>query len=274
MNYRHVFHAGNFADVIKHAVLVFCVAYLQRKDGPLCFIDAHGGAGLYDLRSDEAMKTGEWERGIGALMQAAGAETALDPYLRLVRDDVAEGFYPGSPLLLARQLRPQDRLIANELHESTRDALRGTLAEFPGVRVLGTDAYECVRANIPPKERRGLVLVDPPFEEKDEFETLVRQMKEWKKRWPTGVYLLWYPIKATSPTAALIEAAEALGLPRTWCVETLIYPRGRALSLNGCGLILFNAPYTVPESVEAALPALTASMGLHETRTAWLVPGT
>ncbi|MBT3071827.1 23S rRNA (adenine(2030)-N(6))-methyltransferase RlmJ [Rhodomicrobium sp. Az07] len=278
MNYRHAFHAGNFADVIKHAVLAFCVDYLLRKENPLCLVDAHGGAGLYDLRSEEAEKTGEWARGVGALMQAApgaaeGAAAALEPYLRLVREDAAEGFYPGSPLLLARRLRPQDRLIANELHESTRDALRGTLAEFPGARVTGVDAYECIRAAIPPKERRGLVLIDPPFEEKDEFETLIRQMREWKKRWATGVYLLWYPIKATSPTGSLKAEAAALGLPRTWCVETLIYPRGRALSLNGCGLILFNAPYTVPEAVETALPALADAMRLHETHTAWLVPG-
>jgi 23S rRNA (adenine2030-N6)-methyltransferase len=280
MNYRHVFHAGNFADVIKHAVLAFCIDYLLRKENPLCLVDAHGGAGLYDLRSDDAEKTGEWAKGIGALMSAATNAgmgervAALEPYLRLVREDVGDGFYPGSPLLLARLLRQQDRLIANELHASTRDALHGTLAEFPAARVTGMDAYECIRATIPPKERRGLVLIDPPFEEKNEFETLIRQMREWKKRWATGVFLLWYPIKAVSPTDALKAEAAALGLPRTWCVETLIYPRGRALSLNGCGLILFNAPFTVPEAVETALPALADAMRLHETHTAWLVPGT
>ena len=118
------------------------------------------------------------------------------------------------------------------------------------------DAYECVRAHIPPKERRGLVLIDPPFELKDEFQTLVRQMREWKKRWSTGVFVVWYPIKAHLPVAELKEAAKALGLRRTWVAEALIAPRERAESLNGCGLIVFNAPYSVPERVEALLPFL------------------
>ncbi len=135
------------------------------------------------------------------------------------------------------------------------------------------DAYECIRAQIPPMERRGLVLIDPPFEEKDEFETLARQMHQWKKRWASGVFLLWYPIKARSPAAALKDAARSLGLTRTWSMEALIFPPGRAITLNGCGLIVFNAPFTVPERVEELLPALKDAMTLHETASEWLVPG-
>jgi 23S rRNA (adenine2030-N6)-methyltransferase len=127
------------------------------------------------------------------------------------------------------------------------------------------DAYICARAHIPPKERRGLVLVDPPFEKKDEFEQLARQMMEWKKRWPTGVYLIWYPIKAHLPVSSLKEAARDLSLPRTWFAEALVFPRNQAETLNGCGLMVFNAPYTVPERVEALLPYLKDAMSLHET---------
>ncbi len=272
MNYRHIYHAGNFADVLKHIVLMLCLDYLQKKDGPLCIVDAHAGAGLYDLGSIEAAKTREWEKGIGCLKAIAGASADLNLYLDLIRTELSEGRYPGSPLLIARRLRPQDRLIANELHDLTFEALKTILHPFDHARAMRMDAYECIRAHIPPKERRGLVLIDPPFEKKDEFETLARQMTAWKKRWPTGVYVLWYPIKAHLPVAALKEAARALSLRRTWWAETLVFPRNQAESFNGCGLIVFNAPYTVPDRVEALLPVLKTVMNLHQTATAWEVP--
>ena len=273
MNYRHIYHAGNFADVVKHIVLLLCLDYLQKKEGPLCVLDAHGGAGLYDLASEEAAKTREWERGIGCLQDRTDAPEDLKLYLDAVRDDLKEGLYPGSPLLIARRMRPQDRFIANELHEPTFEALRHNLAPFKNARAMKMDAYECIRAHIPPKERRGLVLIDPPFEEKDEFETLARQMRQWKKRWEAGVFMLWYPIKAHLPVAALKDAARNLGFRRTWCVETLIAPRDQAETLNGCGVIVFNAPYTVPERVEALLPFLKDAMSLYGLSSAWEVPG-
>ncbi|WP_088347399.1 MULTISPECIES: 23S rRNA (adenine(2030)-N(6))-methyltransferase RlmJ [Rhodomicrobium] len=272
MNYRHLYHAGNFADVLKHLVLTLCVDYLQRKDGPLCFLDTHGGAGLYDLASSEAQKTGEWQKGIGLLKDSADAPEDLRLYLDLIRPDLDAGTYPGSPLIIARRLRAQDRLIASELHGETFEALQSVLAPYPGTRVLQMDAYESARAHLPPQERRGLVLVDPPFELKSEFETLIRQMREWKKRWATGVFLLWFPIKAHLPVAELKAAARALALPRTWCVELLMHPRERAESFNGSGLIVFNAPFGVPERVEVLLPYLRQAMSLHATASGWEVP--
>jgi 23S rRNA (adenine2030-N6)-methyltransferase len=279
MNYRHAYHAGNFADVLKHVVLALCLDYLQRKDGALCVIDTHGGAGIYDLASEEAQKTGEWERGIGALEAALGGATpdaieTLTPYLNLVREDMARGTYPGSPLLIARRLRPQDRLLTAELHPPTFDALENTLSPYRNARPMHMDAYECARAHIPPKERRGLALIDPPFEEKDEFETLCRQMREWRKRWATGVYLIWYPIKQHLPVIALHDAARELGMPRTWYAETLVLPRSRADALTGCGVIVFNAPFSVPERIEALLPFFKSAMVLHETASGWFVPPT
>jgi 23S rRNA (adenine2030-N6)-methyltransferase len=271
VNYRHIYHAGNFADVVKHIVLALALDYLQRKEGGLCVIDAHAGAGLYDLGSEEAEKTGEWERGVGCLMDAVDAPADLELYLGLIRDDLRAGRYPGSPLLAARLLRPQDRLIANELHGPAFEALGAALAPFANARATSMDAYEALRANLPPKERRGLVLIDPPFEQKNEFETLMSQMRQWKKRWATGVFLLWYPIKAHLPVAALREAAQSLGLPRTWAVEALIRPREQANTLNGCGVIVFNAPYSIPERVEALFPYLGRAMSLHEISAAWLL---
>jgi 23S rRNA (adenine2030-N6)-methyltransferase len=273
MNYRHAYHAGNFADVIKHIVLVLCAGYLQKKVGGLCFIDAHGGAGFYRLDSEEAEKTGEWQRGIGRLTQASGAPPDLRLYLDLVQADLRADRYPGSPLLLARCLRSQDRLIASELHQPTFETLQAVLSPHKAARAMQKDAYECIRAHIPPKERRGLVLIDPPFEMKEEFQMLARQMREWSKRWATGVYILWYPLKAHLPVAELKQAARELAMPRTWCLEALILPRERPETLNGCGLIIFNAPYTVPERAEALLPYLTDAIGLHGTVCEWLVPG-
>ncbi|MGO9173343.1 MAG: 23S rRNA (adenine(2030)-N(6))-methyltransferase RlmJ [Rhodomicrobium sp.] len=273
MNYRHVYHAGNFADVLKHIVLVLCLDYLLQKDGALCAIDAHAGAGLYGLDSEEALKTREWENGIGCIAGAADPPADLKPYLDTVTPDLDTQHYPGSPLLIARRLRSQDRLIAAELHEPTFEALQSVLKPYRQARAMHMDAYECIRAHIPPKERRGLVLADPPFELKDEFQTLGRQMREWKKRWATGVFILWYPIKAHLAVAQLKEVAETLGLRRTWFAEVLMQPRERPDSLNGCGLIVFNAPYTVPERVEALLPFLKSAMRLHETAAGWLVPG-
>lgn len=269
MNYRHIYHAGNFADVLKHLVLLICLDYLQRKEGALCIIDAQAGAGLYDLNSEQASKTAEWENGIGRLFEAGPAPKDIDIYLDLVRQDLKQRQYPGSPLLIARRLRIQDRLVANELHPETFDALQETLKGYPNVQTLEMDAYQCIRSRIPPKERRGLVLIDSPFELKNEFQILAKQMREWKKRWATGVYILWYPIKAHLPVDALKEAAKSLAFRRTWCVEILVGPRTRPETLNGCGLIIFNTPYTVPERVEAVLPFLKDALRLHDGCSEW-----
>lgn len=271
MNYRHIYHAGNFADVIKHMTLVLCLDHLKKKETPFCVIDAHGGIGLYDLTSEQAQKTGEWKDGIG---QFAPNDAAGDfaPYYALVEGDIAAGRYPGSPLLAARALRPQDRLVANELHPEDFRTLQQNLRSFSGARVTNLDAYECIRANIPPKEKRGIVLIDPPFEKKDEFDTLIRQMGEWKKRFAGGIYILWYPIKAHLAVDEMKDAARALGLPRTWCVETLLHPRWQTDVLNGCGLVIFNAPYQVPERIAAMLPFLADKMALRETPQEWLTP--
>lgn len=272
MNYRHIYHAGNFADVMKHLALILVLDYLKNKEAGFCVIDAHGGIGLYDLQSEQAQKTGEWLDGIARFENTEHPED-FKSYYRAVSDDLIKtNNYPGSPLLSARNLRTQDRLIANELHPEDFETLRHLMQGYKNTRVTNTDAYECIRGHIPPAEKRGVVLIDPPFEKKEEFKTLITQMKEWKKRFPNGIYMIWYPIKPHLQVDDMKMAATELGLPRTWCFETMLHPRYQTEVFNGCGLMIFNAPYQIPERIEAMLPYLKEKMGLFETSSAWLSP--
>ncbi len=272
MNYRHSYHAGNFADVLKHFILMLCVRYIQKKSNPVCIIDTHGGAGMYHLGSDEALKTNEWQAGIGQLTRAPALQDDLKSYLDLVRGDLTRDEYPGSPVLMARLLRPLDRLIVSELHRDTFFRLQTSLLTYDNAHATHVDGYTFVRANLPPQERRGLVLIDPPYEQRNEFEVLSRQMAQWKKRWATGVYLIWYPIKAHLPTELIKEAAITLDFKRVWTAEILLNPRDQPEMLNGCGMLILNVPFSVPEQVNAALPDLVDALGLHTAETHWVVP--
>lgn len=271
MNYRHIYHAGNFADVMKHLALVLAIDHLKKKEAPFCVIDAHGGIGLYHLNSDQAQKTKEWEAGIGRFSDSR-PDGDFSLYYDLVKDYLAGDLYPGSPLITAKMLREDDRLIANELHPDDAQSLQLNLKPFANVRTTHLDAYECIRANIPPKEKRGLVLIDPPFEKTDEFETLTSQMEEWKKRFANGIYMIWYPIKSHLAVDHMKRAAFSLNMPRTWCVETLLHPRRQEGTFNGCGLLIFNTPFQLPERMMALMPLLSAKMGLLETPSEWIVP--
>ena len=202
MNYRHAFHAGSFADVLKHIVLVRILLYLQEKQAPFRVIDTHAGAGRYDLAGDEAQRSGEWLTGIARMMQARFSEQALPllkPYLDIVRafNSGAElAAYPGSPLIARALLRPQDRLTACELEPVARKQLIDALRRDSQARVVDLDGWTPLTAFVPPRERRGLVLIDPPFEERDEFERLATGFHGAFQKWPTGSYLLWYPVKS------------------------------------------------------------------------------
>src|ERR1700712_4417705 len=220
MNYRHAFHAGSFADVIKHIVLVRILSYLQEKQAPFRVIDTHAGAGLYDLTSEEARRGGEWLTGIARLMQARFSETTLPlvkPYLDIVRafNPKAElKVYPGSPLIARALLRPQDRLTACEVELKARKRLIEGLRRDTQARVVDLDGWMALPAFVPPKEHRGLVLIDPPYEQKDEFERLAAGFAQAFAKWPTGSYLLWYPVKsrrATDNLARHVAATVAAG---------------------------------------------------------------
>src|SRR6516165_531734 len=230
MNYRHAFHAGSFADVIKHIVLTRILLYLQEKPGAFRVIDTHAGAGLYDLEGEEAQRGGEWRTGIARVIQARFSKEAgelIKPYLDIVRafNSRAElKTYPGSPLIARGLLRPQDRLVACEVEPTARKGLIDVLRRDTQARVVDLDGWVALPAFVPPKERRGLVLIDPPFEAKDEFERLATGFAEAFAKWPNGGYLMWYPVKSRRVTEELAHrVAQAVGSAR---------PPGKCLRLE------------------------------------------
>src|SRR6201985_1440791 len=216
MNYRHAFHAGNFADVIKHIVLVRILTYLQEKEAAFRVIDTHAGAGLYDLTSEEAERSGEWLTGIARVMQARFSPAAIElvmPYLDLVRAFNPQRdlkTYPGSPLIARGLLRPQDRLTACELEPNARKKLIEALRRDEQARVVDLDGWLALAAFVPPNERRGLVLIDPPFEAADEFERLPGRFPAALREEATGIYLLWYPVKSRRATETLAQRVAEL----------------------------------------------------------------
>ena len=223
MNYRHIYHAGNFADVLKHAVLARLIVYMTQKDKAFRVLDTHAGIGLYDLSSEEAQKTGEWQDGIGRLLDAdipAKAKALLAPYLTAVRDLNPDGglkLYPGSPKLTRMLMRPQDRLSAMELHPDDYETLHRLFDGDFQSRITQLDGWLALGAHLPPKEKRGLVLVDPPFEVAGEFERLADGLAKAWRRFSGGTFCLWYPLKQGAPIAAFHAALQALEIPKMLC---------------------------------------------------------
>src|SRR5258708_28999514 len=256
MNYRHAFHAGGFADVIKPIVLVRILTYLHDKPAAFRVIDTHAGAGVYDLEGDEARRGGEWLTGIARIMQARFSEAALPlikPYVDIVRafnpNNVLKA-YPGSPLIARALLRPQDRLTACELEPNARKRLVDALRRDTQARVVDVDGWTALPAYVPPNERRGLVLIDPAFEAKDEFDRLADRFAAAFERWPTGSYLLWYPAKsrrATDELAARVAQAVASVRPPGKCLrlEFSVAPQTEDSTLASSGLLLVNTPWTL-----------------------------
>jgi 23S rRNA (adenine2030-N6)-methyltransferase len=265
MNYRHAYHAGNFADVLKHAVLSLVLVHMAKKEAPFRVIDTHAGIGMYDLAGEEAGKTGEWRGGIGRLLGAdarplpAAAAGLLKPYLDAVEalnPDGAPRRYPGSPCLALALMRASDRLVANELHPEDAATLRRTLARDRRAKVLELDGWLALKAQLPPKERRGVVLVDPPFEEAGELDRIATGLENARRRFSGGVYLLWYPIKDPRPVARFHQALAKVAPPESLAVELLIRAPVDADRLNGCGLIVLNPPFTLEDDLGALLPVL------------------
>ncbi|MFC0282651.1 23S rRNA (adenine(2030)-N(6))-methyltransferase RlmJ [Camelimonas abortus] len=265
MNYRHAFHAGNFADVMKHVLLARMLTHLGRKPAPFFVLDTHGGLGLYDLAADEASRTGEWLRGV-ALMEAPFAdevEALLAPWraaLAATRRRHGETAYPGSPMIVGELLRPGDRALAVELHPADFGALKRALVPVPGVRALHLDGWTALHANIPPKERRGLVLVDPPYEKTGELTRAVDEMTRALRKWSTGVFALWYPVKDRRPVDAAARRLKDSGLKKLLRLELYLDPDGPPDRLNGCGLFIANPPWKLDEEAALLLPALAARL--------------
>src|ERR1700736_5489383 len=272
MNYRHAFHAGGFADVIKHIVLVRIIIYLQDKQAAFRVIDSHAGAGIYDLAGDEARRGGEWLTGIARVMQARFSETTLPlvaPYLDIVRafNPQAElKAYPGSPLIARALLRPQDRLTACEVEPKARKRLIEALRRDTQARVVDLDGWGALPAFVPPKERRGLVLIDAPYEHKDEFERMAAGFAQAFAKWPTGSYLLWYPVKSRRATDSLARHVAELvgaGRPPAKCLrlEFSVAPQEIGAGLTSAGLLIDNPPWTLMGELKAILPELEKPLG-------------
>ena len=267
MNYSHAFHAGNFADVMKHIVLTRLVEYLKKKDSAFRVIDTHAGIGRYDLTGEIAKRSPEWVDGVGRLLKTPlpqKAQPLVEPYLDVIRELNPEGgvaTYPGSPLLVRKLFRSQDRLSALELHPEYTKRLGALFEGDVQVRVINLDGWLALNAHVPPKEKRGLVLVDPPFEEKGEFDRMVDGLVKGYGKFATGVYALWYPLKDTRAVHDFISALRDTNIPKMLRAEVSIRPASNPPRLHGTGMILVNPPFTLEGELRILLPALAQLLG-------------
>jgi 23S rRNA (adenine2030-N6)-methyltransferase len=283
MNYRHAFHAGSFVDVLKHAILARILVYLTRKDAPLRFIDTHAGAGRYDLRSAEARRSPEWRNGIARLFEAsapAPIAALLEPYLAAVGPRDASGMpasYPGSPAIAQALLRPQDRIALCEAHPEEREKLVAALGRDARLSIVGTDGYVALNAYVPPKERRGVVLIDPPFEEPGEAGRVEQALKRALGKWPGGTYVAWRPIRAARADAHVLNSVAALGTPNILRLELDVGPGPPGAHgqepLGAAGLLIVNPPHPLVQEARALLPWVAARLardGPGKSRAEWL----
>jgi len=261
VNYRHLFHAGNVADVFKHLVLIRVLEALRLKETPFCVIDTHAGSGLYRLQAP-----GEFEQGIGRLWPMRPQWPQLAAYFELLatlNNRNGLNAYPGSPWIIRALLRPQDRAVFIERHPQEAAALRDNLRGSRGTTINEADAWAALKGLVPPRENRGLVFIDPPYEKPDEFEQVARALRAAHPRWRNGQYLVWYPIKARRPVEKLHAAVRALGA-EALAIELLTLPEDVPQRLNGSGVILVNPPWRLEETLRALLPPLATFLaGQH-----------
>jgi 23S rRNA (adenine2030-N6)-methyltransferase len=263
MNYRHAFHAGNFGDVLKHVVLMMLVEHLKKKPAPFLYLDTHAGGGLYDLSEAEAQRSGEYKGGIGRLLELP--EAVLPPdvaaYVRLVRECAGPGHsaitaYPGSPLILSMLRRPADRLVLAETHAKEAQSLRGLLGRGRLVSVLESDGYAALKAQLPPRENRGLVLIDPPYESDQEFDRILAALETGYDRWPTGMYCVWYPLTERAAPVRFRRDLERSGIRRVLNATLSVLPDDAAVGMRGAGVTIINPPWMLDERLTELLPDL------------------
>ncbi|MFC0677467.1 23S rRNA (adenine(2030)-N(6))-methyltransferase RlmJ [Lysobacter korlensis] len=278
MNYRHAFHAGNHADVLKHVALLAICDALTAKPTPLFALDTHAGRGLYALDSNSALRTAEAEGGISRLFAEAPKHPAIARYLaavRACRGEHGQASYPGSPWLLAHALRPDDRIAACELLPEEAGQLAANFEQDPRVAAHARDGYAAMRALLPPRigevrYNRGLVLIDPPYEAQlEELDTAIGALREGLTRWPQGTFALWYPIKLRRSLQPFYRRAHALPAKSAFVAELLVRADDSPLRMNGSGLLLLNAPWRLDETLRSALPLLARALG--ENGASWRV---
>ncbi len=262
MNYKHLYHAGNFADVAKHVALIACLEALRRKPGAFFVLDTHAGRGAYDLRSAEALRSGEAERGVQRLIAQAASRPALadilEPYLTALAATPGQPLrrYAGSPVLIAHALRPQDRAVFVELDPAEARAATREIDSAGRIHIEAADGYAALRAQLPPAERRGLVLIDPPYERPDEMDLVRRGLAEAYNRWPTGTYLVWFPIRSAAQRRQVHARFRALAIPKMLSADLACLPDDASIGLAGSGLIVINPPYGLDEHLRSRYAAI------------------
>jgi 23S rRNA (adenine2030-N6)-methyltransferase len=262
MNYKHIYHAGNFADVAKHVGLTYCLSALQRKDAGFFVLDSHAGRGYYDLQAAEAQKSGEAERGIQRLIESSIGRAELAGYFAAIRARRGKRLarYPGSPALIASSLRPQDRALFVELMPAEARAAEREIESVGRVRTEIGDGYAALKAFLPPDERRGLVLIDPPYESVDELKLMLQAFADAYRRWPSGIFLMWYPIRSATQRTLVHARFEALQIPKMLLADLAIHPDDAGVGLAGSGLMIVNPPYGTDAYLRDAYAAIHAGV--------------
>ncbi|MGZ8231430.1 MAG: 23S rRNA (adenine(2030)-N(6))-methyltransferase RlmJ [Burkholderiales bacterium] len=278
LSYRHMYHAGNFADVFKHALLARLVIALAAKDKPFLYLDTHAGIGRYDLTHSWAQKAREYDNGIGRVWKAQDAPAELEPYLEAVRalnpGDTLR-FYPGSPLIAKRYMRDTDRMVLSELNKVDHDELQDVIGREPRVAVECMDAYQALKAYLPPPERRGLVLIDSSFDRARELDRIVKALKETHARWATGVYAIWYPLLEPSPMRDFLGSIERSGIRKILRMEIVVRERDESGIIPGCGMLVVNPPWRFDAEAKTMLAWLAQKLvvnGAGRSQIEWLVP--
>jgi 23S rRNA (adenine2030-N6)-methyltransferase len=278
LSYRHLFHAGNSADVFKHALLTRLLIALGRKEKPFCYLDTHAGVGRYDLSLPWAQKGREFENGIARLWGREDLPEALVPYMDAVRAENPGGklrFYPGSPLLAWRLRRPEDRLVLIELNKTDQAELHALLARERNVSVHLMDGYQALKAFLPPRERRGLVLIDSSFDRAREFSRIVRAFAEAHQRFPTGIYAIWYPLMEPDALRGFVRDVEKTGIRKILRLEFSVQRDDRATTIPGCGMLVVNPPWRFENEARPLLDWLWHALSAERAggvKIDWITP--
>jgi len=269
MNYRHIYHAGNFADVFKHCVLIMLAQSLFKKDSPILFLDTHAGVGEYDLTSEIAQKTREYKNGIARIYGQPNCPSVIQLYQNIVHTFNSHTktlrFYPGSPLILRKLMRAQDHMILTELHQEDIQTLKRYFYQDQQVAVHHTDGYQGLKAFLPPKHGRGLILIDPPFEEKNEFAQIIAGLQTALKLFPSGIYLIWYPIKDLIEVKSFYTKLKSIKCKNILTIELAIGKNILDLGLTNCGLIIINAPWKFEVDLRPVISWLGDTLAFDST---------
>ena len=279
LSYRHSFHAGNHADVLKHIVLMLILENLKLKEKGFFYLDTHSGVGRYRLSSNESEKTAEYKEGIERLWEQTDLPEDVARYVKMIKKLNYGGkelrYYAGSPLIATELLRPQDRALLTELHPSDYPILRNNFSDYKNVTVKCDNGFQQVKATLPPKERRGLVLIDPPYELKEDYDLVVKAIEEGYKRFATGTYAIWYPVVLRQQTKRIFKGLEATGIRKILKIELSVRPDSNQRGMTASGMVVINPPWTLETQMKEILPYLTKTLvpeGTGSWTVDWITP--